>query len=329
MINKDSIVTAYDEHLTLVEWLQKVENALNNAVLTNLGIAKLSDKDNVATYQVTATFADNTTIVSDTFTLPSTDIVTAFSNLTALVNGFDTRITQNTADIDNVKSSVNTGTFDPTSNNPAGQKSTADYNDAVLGDEIIRNGIVETYLYSSNKGNNIFAPRNVFQGIHNMCSGRFGKDRYGNNPFFSVAWDIGGWRLNFDRTFCYAQITYFDFNNTIQYLMDNGAFSAVDTFKGGFALEEIASYDFKNCSNMSGFFGSCGSLRHIHIKNFPVSFDISASTLFEESDLVEILNNLMDLTGKTSQTLTMGATNLAKLTDTEKAIATNKNWTLA
>ena len=112
MINKDSIVTAYDEHLTLVEWLQKVENALNNAVLTNLGIAKLSDKNNVATYQVTATFADNTTIKSDTFTLPSTDIVTAFNNLTTLVNGFDTRITANTnnvasilqvIDIDNAK----------------------------------------------------------------------------------------------------------------------------------------------------------------------------------------------------------------------------------
>lgn len=99
MINKDSIVTAYDEHLTLVEWLQKVEAALNNAVLTNLGIAKLSDQNNVATYQVTATFADNTTIVSNAFTLPSTDIVTAFRNLTTLVNGFDTRITQNMADI--------------------------------------------------------------------------------------------------------------------------------------------------------------------------------------------------------------------------------------
>ena len=112
MINKDSIVTAYDEHLTLVEWLQKVENALNNAVLTNLGIAKLSDQGNIATYQVTATFADNATIVSDTFTLPSTDIVTAFRNLTTLVNGFDTRITANTnnvasilqnIDIDNAK----------------------------------------------------------------------------------------------------------------------------------------------------------------------------------------------------------------------------------
>ena len=102
MINKDSIVTAYDEHLTLVEWLQKVENALNSAVLTNLGIAKLSDKDNVATYQVTATFADNTTIASDSFTLPSTDIVTAFNNLATLVKGFDSRIATNTNNVNSI-----------------------------------------------------------------------------------------------------------------------------------------------------------------------------------------------------------------------------------
>ena len=102
MINKDSIVTAYDEHLTLVEWLQKVENALNTSVLTNLGIAKLSDKDNVATYQVTATFADNTTIASDSFTLPSTDIVIAFNNLATLVKSFDTRIATNTANVNSI-----------------------------------------------------------------------------------------------------------------------------------------------------------------------------------------------------------------------------------
>lgn len=109
MINKDSIVTAYDEHLTLVEWLQKVSKALNESVLTNLGIAKLSDHDNVATYQVTATFADNTTIVSNTFTLPSTDIVTAFSDLTTLVNGFDDRITDNTNDVASIIDIIDIG----------------------------------------------------------------------------------------------------------------------------------------------------------------------------------------------------------------------------
>ena len=101
MINKDSIVTAYDEHLTLVEWLQKVSKALNESVLTNLGIAKLSEQGNIATYQVTATFADNTTIVSDTFDLPSVDIVEAFNELTNLVTTFDNRITTNKNNIIN------------------------------------------------------------------------------------------------------------------------------------------------------------------------------------------------------------------------------------
>ena len=58
-----------------------------------------------------------------------------------------------------------------------------------------------------------------------------------------------------------------------------------------------------------------------------VKFDISASTQFETADLVTILNNLATVT--TSQTLTMGATNLAKLSDEQKKIATDKGWTLA
>lgn len=45
--------------------------------------------------------------------------------------------------------------------------------------------------------------------------------------------------------------------------------------------------------------------------------------------LVDILNNLADLTGETSLNLIMGATLLAKLTDADKAIATQKNWTLS
>ena len=58
-----------------------------------------------------------------------------------------------------------------------------------------------------------------------------------------------------------------------------------------------------------------------------VNFNISSSTLFTREALVEILNNLATVTS--TKTLTMGSTNLAKLTDEDKAIATNKGWTLA
>lgn len=47
-----------------------------------------------------------------------------------------------------------------------------------------------------------------------------------------------------------------------------------------------------------------------------------------QQSLVGMLNALADLTGKTAKTLTIGSDNLAKLTNEQKAIATQKNWTL-
>ena len=44
--------------------------------------------------------------------------------------------------------------------------------------------------------------------------------------------------------------------------------------------------------------------------------------------LMSVINALVDLTGENSKTLTLGATNLAKLSDEQKAVATNKNWVL-
>ena len=57
-----------------------------------------------------------------------------------------------------------------------------------------------------------------------------------------------------------------------------------------------------------------------------VSFSLSATKL-EHDALVVVLNNLGTVTS--TQTLTLGATKLALLSDEEKAIATNKGWTLA
>lgn len=45
--------------------------------------------------------------------------------------------------------------------------------------------------------------------------------------------------------------------------------------------------------------------------------------------MVNMFNALSDHTGLSSNTLVLGPTNLAKLTEEQKAIATNKNWNLA
>lgn len=97
-------------------------------------------------------------------------------------------------------------------------------------------------------------------------------------------------------------------------------------FSGCTALESIPAINLSNCSYLSYCFDGCTSLKSTLMYGMKVSFNISASTQFEESDLVTILNNLATVTS--TKTLTMGSTNLAKLTDEEKAIATNKGWTL-
>lgn len=79
--------------------------------------------------------------------------------------------------------------------------------------------------------------------------------------------------------------------------------------------------------DMENVFSGCTSLEKIHMYNIKVSISIASSTKFTREALVEILNNLATVT--TSPTLTMGSTNLAKLTDEDKAIATGKGWKLA
>ena len=86
------------------------------------------------------------------------------------------------------------------------------------------------------------------------------------------------------------------------------------------SLESIPAYDLSNITSIN--LGSLYKLAEFHATGMKVSFDISYSTNFTKEALVEILNNLATVT--TTQTLTMGATNLAKLTDEDKAIATNK-----
>ncbi len=98
-------------------------------------------------------------------------------------------------------------------------------------------------------------------------------------------------------------------------------------FKYCSALTTIPQLDTSSVMNMQYMFQGCSNLEEIHMIGMKVSFDISSSQKFTESALVEILNNLATVTS--TQTLTMGSTNLAKLTEEEKAIATNKGWTLS
>ena len=95
-------------------------------------------------------------------------------------------------------------------------------------------------------------------------------------------------------------------------------------------LTTIPQLDTSKVTNLNYIFNACRSLETIHMFNMKVNFDISSSNEFTREALVEIINNCYDVTtlNKTAK-LTMGSTNLAKLTDEDKLIATNKGWTLA
>ena len=101
------------------------------------------------------------------------------------------------------------------------------------------------------------------------------------------------------------------------------------------ALKEIPAYDMREVTSTNSVsIGSswamlygCTNLEKIHFTGLRVKLDISSSTKFTREALVEILTNLGQASGG-SQTLTMGETNLAKLTADDIAIATAKGWTL-
>lgn len=92
-------------------------------------------------------------------------------------------------------------------------------------------------------------------------------------------------------------------------------------------LTSVPEFNLAGVTDMSNMFDLCFNLKSILMFNIENDLDISSSTKFERSDLLIILNNLNTVTY--ARTLTMGADNLAKLTEEDKAIATNKGWTLA
>lgn len=91
------------------------------------------------------------------------------------------------------------------------------------------------------------------------------------------------------------------------------------TLPGGFGQAATSlSSCFYGCSKLTDITGN---------PNFKVSLDLSPCTQLTHDSLMVVINGLQTVT--TTQKLTLGATNLAKLTDGEKKIATDKGWTLA
>lgn len=91
----------------------------------------------------------------------------------------------------------------------------------------------------------------------------------------------------------------------------------------------IPSYTSQE-SSINPIFSKCSGITNITVNGeLRAGLYLSASTNLTTDSLMSVINALVDLTGEDSKTLTLGATNLAKLSDEQKEIATNKNWVLA
>ena len=78
-------------------------------------------------------------------------------------------------------------------------------------------------------------------------------------------------------------------------------------------------------------FKGCTSVTNVEVEEGfkATNLDLSFSPLITAESLRGVINNLADRTGLCPAVLTLGAANLAKLTNSEIAVATDKNWTVA
>ena len=102
-------------------------------------------------------------------------------------------------------------------------------------------------------------------------------------------------------------------------------FSAV--FSGCSNLTSIPQLNLSSANSLTQTFKGCTKLTSIGIYGFRYSIDIT-DTALEHDALVAFLNQA-GTAHNSSQRITIGSAKLAFLSDEEKAIATNKGWTLA
>lgn len=118
-----------------------------------------------------------------------------------------------------------------------------------------------------------------------------------------------------------------DFNKRFNYIQE--------TFRWQAKLRSIfGAIDLSACTTstqVSNAFWLCYALEDIEFVpgTIMVSLYFKDSSLLTDASIQSIIDGLADLTGATTQTLTLHTNVVAKLTDAQKATITAKNWTLA
>lgn len=97
-------------------------------------------------------------------------------------------------------------------------------------------------------------------------------------------------------------------------------------FDGCSKLETIPLLDTSNVTNMSNMFWGCSKLTNIGgFQGLKINIDLSDSSLITRESMLNIFNTI----GEASKTITISQNVADRLTDEDKAIATNKGWTIS
>ena len=155
----------------------------------------------------------------------------------------------------------------------------------------------------------------------------------GNGTKFSYAWyrcssltefpmvDVHN-GTNFDSAWkgC-SSLTTFPMLNLSKGTYFSGAWYSCESLTSIPQLDLSAGTDFSNawswCNHLTTL-GGFGAIKE--------NFDLSSCSKLTVESLMNVINQAATVTGKT---MTLGSTNLAKLTDEQKSVATSKGWTLA
>ena len=96
------------------------------------------------------------------------------------------------------------------------------------------------------------------------------------------------------------------------------------------ALQSVGKLNAYNLTSATSMFENCTALTNLGgFTDLSVNLDLSSCTSLTAESLMNVINEAKDLSETGNATLTLGSTNISKLTEDQIAIATAKGWTIA
>lgn len=103
-----------------------------------------------------------------------------------------------------------------------------------------------------------------------------------------------------------------------------------DMFAWSNFLETVGRLNADKVTNIKNIFYYCNKLTNIGgFTNLAIDLDLSSNSLLTADSIMNVINEAKDLSETGNATLTLGSTNISKLTEDQIAIATAKGWTIA